>query len=127
MVLGQRLLSAATTFVISANAQQGEVESGTRRKVKRLLSFQRYCHASRLLRGLVPHTAGSLHLLDDDYLGQAAVSEFAGLVQVCNLLLRIRCESLNGSEKSLVSVAAHAVKSRHLELRHLSLRSVNKW
>lgn len=59
--------------VTSASVQQGEVESGTRRKVKRLLSFQRYCHASRLLRGLVPHTPGSLHLLDDNYLGQAAV------------------------------------------------------
>ncbi|XP_070705791.1 3',5'-cyclic-AMP phosphodiesterase 7B-like isoform X1 [Pempheris klunzingeri] len=57
---------------LKTSAQQGEVESGTRRKVKRLLSFQRYCHASRLLRGLVPHTPGSLHLLDDDYLGQAA-------------------------------------------------------
>ncbi|XP_031726182.1 cAMP-specific 3',5'-cyclic phosphodiesterase 7B [Anarrhichthys ocellatus] len=55
---------------IPASAQQGEVEAG-RRKVKRQLSFQRYCHASRLLRGLVPHTPGSLHLLDDDYLGQA--------------------------------------------------------
>ncbi|XP_070843829.1 3',5'-cyclic-AMP phosphodiesterase 7B-like isoform X2 [Chaetodon trifascialis] len=58
--------------ILKTSAQQGEVESGTRRKVKRLLSFQRYCHASRLLRGLVPHTPGSLHLLDDDYLGQAA-------------------------------------------------------
>uniref|UniRef100_A0A8C5GFP1 Phosphodiesterase n=1 Tax=Gouania willdenowi TaxID=441366 RepID=A0A8C5GFP1_GOUWI len=58
--------------LIVSSAQQGEVESCTRRKVKRLLSFQRYCHASRLLRGLVPHTPGSLHLLDDDYLGQAA-------------------------------------------------------
>ncbi|XP_020494541.3 3',5'-cyclic-AMP phosphodiesterase 7B isoform X1 [Labrus bergylta] len=58
--------------ILRTSAQQGEVESGTRRKVKRLLSFQRYCHASRLLRGLVPHTPGSLHLLDDDYLGQAA-------------------------------------------------------
>ncbi|XP_029318431.1 cAMP-specific 3',5'-cyclic phosphodiesterase 7B-like isoform X2 [Cottoperca gobio] len=58
--------------ILKTSAQQGEVEAGTRRKVKRLLSFQRYCHASRLLRGLVPHTSGSLHLLDDDYLGQAA-------------------------------------------------------
>ncbi|TKS76452.1 cAMP-specific 3',5'-cyclic phosphodiesterase 7B [Collichthys lucidus] len=58
--------------ILKTSAQQGEVESGTRRKVKRLLSFQRYCHASRLLRRLVPHTPGSLHLLDDDYLGQAA-------------------------------------------------------
>ncbi|KAM4521712.1 3',5'-cyclic-AMP phosphodiesterase 7B-like isoform 2-T6 [Odontesthes bonariensis] len=58
--------------IVKTSAQQGEVESGTRKKLKRLLSFQRYCHASRLLRGLVPHTPGSLHLLDDDYLGQAA-------------------------------------------------------
>uniref|UniRef100_A0A3P8PE24 Phosphodiesterase n=1 Tax=Astatotilapia calliptera TaxID=8154 RepID=A0A3P8PE24_ASTCA len=58
--------------ILKTSAQQGEVETVTRRKVKRLLSFQRYCHASRLLRGLVPHTPRSLHLLDDDYLGQAA-------------------------------------------------------
>ncbi|XP_061602282.1 cAMP-specific 3',5'-cyclic phosphodiesterase 7B-like isoform X2 [Cololabis saira] len=58
--------------ILKTSAQQGGVESGTRRKVRRLLSFQRYCHASRLLRDLVPHTPGSLHLLDDDYLGQAA-------------------------------------------------------
>ena len=56
-------------------AGQEEVESGTRKKVRRLLSFQRYCHASRLLRGLAPHD--SLHLLDDDYLGQAAVRTHA--------------------------------------------------
>lgn len=57
--------------LLNTSAQQGEVESCNRRKVKRLLSFQRYCHASRLLRGLVPHSPGSMHLLDDDYLGQA--------------------------------------------------------
>ncbi|KAJ8355769.1 hypothetical protein SKAU_G00185630 [Synaphobranchus kaupii] len=45
-------------------------EIGTKKKVKRLLSFQRYFHASRLLRGISPHA--SLHLLDEDYLGQAA-------------------------------------------------------
>ncbi|XP_060947734.1 cAMP-specific 3',5'-cyclic phosphodiesterase 7B-like [Limanda limanda] len=56
---------------LKTSLQRGEVESGTRRKVTRQLSFQRYCHASRLLRGLVPPTPGSLHLLDDDYLGQA--------------------------------------------------------
>ncbi|XP_018412452.1 PREDICTED: cAMP-specific 3',5'-cyclic phosphodiesterase 7B isoform X1 [Nanorana parkeri] len=48
-------------------AQSGEI--GTKKKVKRLLSFQRYFHASRLLRGIVPQA--SLHLLDEDYLGQA--------------------------------------------------------
>ncbi|KAG2467395.1 PDE7B phosphodiesterase, partial [Polypterus senegalus] len=51
-----------------ATANSGEI--GTKKKVKRLLSFQRYFHASRLLRGIVPQT--SLHLLDGDYLGQAA-------------------------------------------------------
>ncbi|CAG09087.1 unnamed protein product, partial [Tetraodon nigroviridis] len=58
--------------VLKSSSQQGEVASGTRRKVQRQLSFQRYCHASRLLRGLVPHAPLSLHLLDDGYLGQAA-------------------------------------------------------
>lgn len=43
------------------------------RKVKRLLSFQRYFHASRLLRGIIPQAP--LHLLDEDYLGQARVSQ----------------------------------------------------
>ncbi|XP_062407628.1 cAMP-specific 3',5'-cyclic phosphodiesterase 7B-like [Sardina pilchardus] len=53
--------------LLNNTAQQGE--TGSRRKLKRLLSFQRYCHASRLLTGLSPHT--SLHLLDDDYHAQA--------------------------------------------------------
>ncbi|XP_046771160.1 cAMP-specific 3',5'-cyclic phosphodiesterase 7B isoform X4 [Gallus gallus] len=44
-------------------------EIGTKKKVKRLLSFQRYFHASRLLRGIIPQA--SLYLLDEDYLGQA--------------------------------------------------------
>lgn len=93
MVGGRKSLD----YVISASAQQGEVESGTRRKVRRLLSFQRYCHASRLLRGLVPHTPGSLHLLDDDYLGQAAVR------RVNTLTVCISCESHICSENSFFS------------------------
>ncbi|XP_008938769.1 PREDICTED: cAMP-specific 3',5'-cyclic phosphodiesterase 7B-like, partial [Merops nubicus] len=44
-------------------------EIGTKKKVKRLLSFQRYFHASRFLHGIVPQA--SLYLLDEDYLGQA--------------------------------------------------------
>uniref|UniRef100_G1RXK4 Phosphodiesterase n=1 Tax=Nomascus leucogenys TaxID=61853 RepID=G1RXK4_NOMLE len=44
-------------------------EIGTKKKVKRLLSFQRYFHASRLLHGIIPQAP--LHLLDEDYLGQA--------------------------------------------------------
>ncbi|XP_047184569.1 cAMP-specific 3',5'-cyclic phosphodiesterase 7B-like isoform X1 [Scophthalmus maximus] len=58
--------------ILKTSAQRGEVESSNRKKVMRQLSFQRYCHASRLLRGFMPHTPGSLHLLDDEYLGQAA-------------------------------------------------------
>ncbi|XP_066556125.1 3',5'-cyclic-AMP phosphodiesterase 7B isoform X3 [Amia ocellicauda] len=54
--------------LLNTTAHSGEI--GTKKKVKRLLSFQRYFHASRLLRGIVPQT--SLHLLDEDYLGQAA-------------------------------------------------------
>ncbi|NXC17774.1 PDE7B phosphodiesterase, partial [Corythaeola cristata] len=50
-------------------------EIGTKKKVKRLLSFQRYFHASRLLRGIVPQA--SLYLLDEDYLGQARVRRVA--------------------------------------------------
>jgi len=57
------LLSTYTTH-------SGEI--GTKKKVKRLLSFQRYFHASRLLRGIIPQAP--LHLLDEDYLGQARVS-----------------------------------------------------
>uniref|UniRef100_V9KEG1 Phosphodiesterase n=1 Tax=Callorhinchus milii TaxID=7868 RepID=V9KEG1_CALMI len=53
--------------LLNTTAQSGEI--GTKKKVKRLLSFQRYFHASRLLRGIVPQA--SLHLLDEDYLGQA--------------------------------------------------------
>ncbi|CAL8393893.1 unnamed protein product [Arctogadus glacialis] len=57
--------------ILNTNVQQGELEAGSRRSVKRQLSFQRYCHASRLLRGQVPRAPGSLHLLDHHYLGQA--------------------------------------------------------
>ncbi|KAB0379312.1 hypothetical protein FD755_007096, partial [Muntiacus reevesi] len=53
--------------VILNTTHSGEI--GTKKKVKRLLSFQRYFHASRLLRGIIPQAP--LHLLDEDYLGQA--------------------------------------------------------
>ncbi|XP_068087727.1 3',5'-cyclic-AMP phosphodiesterase 7B isoform X2 [Hyperolius riggenbachi] len=53
--------------LLNNTSHSGEI--GTKKKVKRLLSFQRYFHASRLLRGIVPQA--SLHLLDEDYLGQA--------------------------------------------------------
>ena len=124
--------STSFGFVIPASAQQGEVESGTRRKVKRLLSFQRYCHASRLLRGLVPHTPGSLHLLDDDYLGQAAVRTLdadaqGSCVPIFLCRLCISCESQIGSENSLSFVTAHAIKSWHLELWHFPLWPSYKW
>ncbi|XP_069743343.1 3',5'-cyclic-AMP phosphodiesterase 7B-like isoform X2 [Narcine bancroftii] len=53
--------------LLNSTAHSGEI--GSKKRVKRLLSFQRYFHASRLLRGIVPQTC--LHLLDEDYLGQA--------------------------------------------------------
>uniref|UniRef100_A0A672J0H9 Phosphodiesterase n=1 Tax=Salarias fasciatus TaxID=181472 RepID=A0A672J0H9_SALFA len=43
--------------------------SGPERRVHRLLSFQRYLHSSRLLRGLPQQIP--LHILDEDYTGQA--------------------------------------------------------
>lgn len=107
MFSGCRLLLLPSR-VIAASAQQGEAASGTRRKVKRQLSFQRYCHASRLLRGLVPHTPVLMHLLDDGYLGQAAVRRREG--EGGGLLLRLK------SERPCFSSTAHAVKSWHVEL-----------
>ncbi|XP_024146247.1 cAMP-specific 3',5'-cyclic phosphodiesterase 7B [Oryzias melastigma] len=58
--------------VLKSSIQSGDVESSTRRQMKHLLSFHRYSHTSRLLRGLAPRDSGSLHLLDDGYRGQAA-------------------------------------------------------
>ncbi|XP_076014336.1 high affinity 3',5'-cyclic-AMP phosphodiesterase 7A isoform X2 [Genypterus blacodes] len=45
------------------------VSAAPERRVHRLLSFQRYLHSSRLLRG-VPQQI-PLHILDEDYTGQA--------------------------------------------------------
>ncbi|XP_053198475.1 high affinity cAMP-specific 3',5'-cyclic phosphodiesterase 7A isoform X1 [Scomber japonicus] len=47
----------------------GSPSSDPERRVHRLLSFQRYLHSSRLLRG-VPQQI-PLHILDEDYTGQA--------------------------------------------------------
>ncbi|XP_056439700.1 high affinity cAMP-specific 3',5'-cyclic phosphodiesterase 7A isoform X1 [Gadus chalcogrammus] len=47
----------------------GAADSAPERRVHRLLSFQRYLHSSRLLRG--PAQQIPLHLLDEDYTGQA--------------------------------------------------------
>uniref|UniRef100_A0A8C4XB02 Phosphodiesterase n=1 Tax=Erpetoichthys calabaricus TaxID=27687 RepID=A0A8C4XB02_ERPCA len=64
------LRTEAVPFIHTRMSTANSGEIGTKKKVKRLLSFQRYFHASRLLRGIVPQT--SLHLLDGDYLGQAS-------------------------------------------------------
>ncbi|XP_057678437.1 cAMP-specific 3',5'-cyclic phosphodiesterase 7B-like isoform X2 [Corythoichthys intestinalis] len=58
--------------IVKASDQQREPEWVRRRHMKNLLSFQRFRHASRLLRGSLPRTPESLHLVDYDYLGQAA-------------------------------------------------------
>ncbi|KAL3040499.1 hypothetical protein OYC64_011504 [Pagothenia borchgrevinki] len=44
-------------------------DSSPERRVHRLLSFQRYLHSSRLLRGIPQQIP--LHILDEDYTGQA--------------------------------------------------------
>lgn len=62
-------------------------EIGTKKKVKRLLSFQRYFHASRLLRGIVPQA--SLYLLDEDYLGQARVRQVSKSPFLLMILQRV--------------------------------------
>ncbi|KAL2085187.1 hypothetical protein ACEWY4_018507 [Coilia grayii] len=41
------------------------------RRVHRLFSFQRHLHATRLLHGATPRPYSPLHILDEDYLGQA--------------------------------------------------------
>ncbi|CAL1596948.1 unnamed protein product [Knipowitschia caucasica] len=46
-----------------------DVASAPERRVHRLLSFQRYLHSSRLLRGIPQQMP--LHILDEDYTGQA--------------------------------------------------------
>lgn len=89
--------------ILNTSAQQGEVESCNRRKVKRLLSFQRYCHSSRLLRGLVPHSPGSMHLLDDDYLGQAG--HMLSKVSTWNFDIFLFDRLTNGN--SLVTLMCH--------------------
>ncbi|XP_055005644.1 cAMP-specific 3',5'-cyclic phosphodiesterase 7B isoform X3 [Boleophthalmus pectinirostris] len=89
--------------IINTSAQQGEIELCNRRKVKRLLSFQRYCHSSRLLRGLVPHTPGSMHLLDDDYLGQAG--HMLSKVSTWNFDIFLFDRLTNGN--SLVTLMCH--------------------
>uniref|UniRef100_A0A8C6U5T6 3',5'-cyclic-AMP phosphodiesterase n=1 Tax=Neogobius melanostomus TaxID=47308 RepID=A0A8C6U5T6_9GOBI len=90
-------------YPLQKYAQQGEVESCTRRKVKRLLSFQRYCHASRLLRGLVAHSPGSMHLLDDNYLGQAG--HMLSKVSTWNFDIFLFDRLTNGN--SLVTLMCH--------------------
>ncbi|MEQ2310255.1 cAMP-specific 3',5'-cyclic phosphodiesterase 7B, partial [Ameca splendens] len=89
--------------ILKTSSRPGEVECGTRRKLKRLLSFQRYCHASRLLKGLMPHSPGSLHLLDDDYLGQAA--HMLSKVDTWNFDIFLFDRLTNGN--SLVTLMCH--------------------
>nr|XP_015802579.2 cAMP-specific 3',5'-cyclic phosphodiesterase 7B isoform X1 [Nothobranchius furzeri] len=89
--------------VLNTSSQQGEVESGTRRKLNRLLSFQRFFHASRLLRGLASHSPGSLHILDNDYLGQAA--HMLSKVETWNFDIFLFDRLTNGN--SLVTLMCH--------------------
>lgn len=63
-------------FVCAARLGCGSTSASydPERRVHRLLSFQRYLHSSRLLRG-VPQQI-PLHILDEDYTGQARVWDY---------------------------------------------------
>ncbi|XP_069462849.1 3',5'-cyclic-AMP phosphodiesterase 7B isoform X2 [Ambystoma mexicanum] len=92
-------------------------EIGTKKKVKRLLSFQRYFHASRLLRGIVPQA--SLHLLDEDYLGQAR--HMLSKVGMWNFDIFLFDRLTNGN--SLVTLLCHLFNAHGL-IHHFQLDMV---
>ncbi|XP_006625950.1 3',5'-cyclic-AMP phosphodiesterase 7B isoform X1 [Lepisosteus oculatus] len=101
--------------LLNTTAHSGEI--GTKKKVKRLLSFQRYFHASRLLRGIIPQT--SLHLLDEDYLGQAA--HMLSKVGTWNFDIFLFDRLTNGN--SLVTLLCHLFNSHGL-IHHFQLDMV---
>uniref|UniRef100_H3AM96 Phosphodiesterase n=1 Tax=Latimeria chalumnae TaxID=7897 RepID=H3AM96_LATCH len=111
--------SSASTYLYSdlilATAHSGEI--GTKKKVKRLLSFQRYFHASRLLRGIIPQT--SLHLLDEDYLGQAR--HMLSKVGTWNFDIFLFDRLTNGN--SLVTLLCHLFNTHGL-IHHFQLDMV---
>ncbi|KPP63342.1 high affinity cAMP-specific 3',5'-cyclic phosphodiesterase 7A-like [Scleropages formosus] len=63
--------SDQTALYIRMLAKPDPTASTSSRRVRRLLSFQRYLSSSRLFRGVPPRNP--LHILDDDYTGQAKV------------------------------------------------------
>ncbi|XP_078505351.1 3',5'-cyclic-AMP phosphodiesterase 7B isoform X1 [Lissotriton helveticus] len=101
--------------LINNTTHSGEI--GTKRKVKRLLSFQRYFHASRLLRGAVPQA--SLHLLDEDYLGQAR--HMLSKVGMWNFDIFLFDRLTNGN--SLVTLLCHLFNTHGL-IHHFQLDMV---
>ncbi|XP_078505353.1 3',5'-cyclic-AMP phosphodiesterase 7B isoform X3 [Lissotriton helveticus] len=128
-MLGDSLLRGPTGFLserrgsfpfidfrlINNTTHSGEI--GTKRKVKRLLSFQRYFHASRLLRGAVPQA--SLHLLDEDYLGQAR--HMLSKVGMWNFDIFLFDRLTNGN--SLVTLLCHLFNTHGL-IHHFQLDMV---
>lgn len=101
--------------LINNTTHSGEI--GTKRKVKRLLSFQRYFHASRLLRGVIPQA--SLHLLDEDYLGQAR--HMLSKVGMWNFDIFLFDRLTNGN--SLVTLLCHLFNTHGL-IHHFQLDMV---
>uniref|UniRef100_H0X146 3',5'-cyclic-AMP phosphodiesterase n=1 Tax=Otolemur garnettii TaxID=30611 RepID=H0X146_OTOGA len=92
-------------------------EIGTKKKVKRLLSFQRYFHTSRLLRGIIPQAP--LHLLDEDYLGQAR--HMLSKVGMWDFDIFLFDRLTNGN--SLVTLLCHLFNSHGL-IHHFNLDMV---
>ncbi|XP_059838470.1 cAMP-specific 3',5'-cyclic phosphodiesterase 7B-like isoform X1 [Hypanus sabinus] len=101
--------------LLNSAAHSGEI--GSKKRVKRLLSFQRYFHASRLLRGIVPQTC--LHLLDEDYLGQAR--HMLSKVGMWNFDIFLFDRLTNGN--SLVTLLCHLFNLHGL-IQHFQLDMV---
>ncbi|KAI4539239.1 hypothetical protein MG293_010631 [Ovis ammon polii] len=101
--------------LLNNTTHSGEI--GTKKKVKRLLSFQRYFHASRLLRGIIPQAP--LHLLDEDYLGQAR--HMLSKVGMWDFDIFLFDRLTNGN--SLVTLLCHLFNSHGL-IHHFKLDMV---
>ncbi|KAK6490974.1 high affinity cAMP-specific 3',5'-cyclic phosphodiesterase 7A-like isoform X5 [Huso huso] len=86
------------------------------RKIRRLLSFQRYLHSSRFFRGVAPQNP--LYILDDDYTGQAKC--MLKKVGSWNFDIFLFDRLTNGN--SLVSLTFHLFKHYGLiEIFHLDM------
>lgn len=94
--------------------------SGTERRVHRLLSFQRYLHSSRLLRGITQQIP--LPILDEDYSGQARVWHTSCILEHFNTMYRRGVSFfLTFILLPFPLLVVHVGESWKLEFRHFPL------